>query len=746
MQLELKEKNDEVIKLQLEAKKKDDRMLEMHKETLNLQQQALDRLAILQQKAEAILIQSFELHEYPIPRLFIILPIDRTKWDPMNILRKKFRLHFLCECGDHTVETGKSSQNQIHFAKHEGYIVRNSTEFFQKYGKYMAILLQCLSVGMPLAASLGSVPDLKAGIDYSLDYMRTLSVEYPALKSINTIEDYEALEGADLRGLSKFLQINDEDGKLGNLYRITTEAGHVKWVCIGHFSSTYKEKEQKAFEDVVEMNGGEYDSQLGKVVIELRSRAAARGFFDAMTKAKRVYELDITFNRGWDWTKADLETLENALRASSISMLRLDLGSTQEDNTRKLRSTTARYEKLVRIIELNTMKVVRIVLSPDFTKLSSLSNQKLRHHHELTFEMRPRDIRPGDFRVLVNSLGTNMTLASLDLKSNSIEDKGALALSEALKVNRYLATLDLRDNPIEKEGVLALLGALRTSPTLTTLGLQSTLIEEELSEVLKGNATSATLSYSSIGNEIILVLAETLKTNATLTSLILQNNSIGNEAALALSEALKTNMTLANLNLERNSIWKEGALALSEALKTNMTLANLDLGYNTIGKEGALALSEALKTNTSLTNLNLNWDSIEKEGALALSEALKTNTTLTNLDLGYNTIGNEGALALSEALKTNTSLANLNLTSTSIGNEGALALSEALKTNMTLITLDLSYNSIGKEGALALSEALKTNTTLITLDLRYNSFGKEEKLALSKLLRRKEQDRIPILE
>ncbi|KAF9895556.1 hypothetical protein BX616_009408, partial [Lobosporangium transversale] len=102
LQSEVKEMNAKVHKLQLEVKEENDKVLEMEKENHSLLQQALNRLAILQQKAEAILVQTFELHEYPIPRLFIILPEDRTEWDPMNILRKKFRLHFLCECGDHT--------------------------------------------------------------------------------------------------------------------------------------------------------------------------------------------------------------------------------------------------------------------------------------------------------------------------------------------------------------------------------------------------------------------------------------------------------------------------------------------------------------------------------------------------------------------------------------------------------------------------------------------------------------------
>ncbi|KAF9082364.1 hypothetical protein BGX27_004560, partial [Mortierella sp. AM989] len=120
---------------------------DMQKEAISLQHQALDRLAILQKHAKAILVQNFELHEYPIPRLFIILPVDRTKWNPRNVLENKFRLHFLCECGDHTMKTSKSNQHHIHIAKHEGYEIRNSTDFFSKYGKYILILMQCLKMG-----------------------------------------------------------------------------------------------------------------------------------------------------------------------------------------------------------------------------------------------------------------------------------------------------------------------------------------------------------------------------------------------------------------------------------------------------------------------------------------------------------------------------------------------------------------------------------------------------------------------
>ncbi|KAF8985335.1 hypothetical protein BGZ46_004900, partial [Entomortierella lignicola] len=680
---EMKNMQSQIKNLLLEAKEKDDKMalmnsqtIDMQKRTPDLQNQALDRLAIIQKHAHAILVQNFELHEYPIPRLFIILPVDKSKWDPTRVLENKFRLHFLCECGDHTMETSKSMENQIHIAKHEGYEIKNGTEFYKKYGKYMLILMRALRLGLrSVDIPLAHIPLpklLDAGIDYSIEYMEALSNNNPVLNNINTIDDYEELGGVDLRQLDTFLRISDQDRKLGNLYRITTETGHVKWVCIEHYRLTYKENEQKAFAETVAVNGGSYGWELGRVSIVLGSRIRAQEFFDALAKARYVYDLDITLVK--ECTTSDLSAFEKSLRMSSVSILRLDLQGIQASFTEKLLSTSTHYKAIARITEHPNMREIYIALSKDFIKISSLQTKNTSHLHKISIEMNSPWIRASDSRILVNSLKTNTILTKLDLYGSSIRNGDAVALSKALKANTTLTILNLGGNSIKKKGALALSEALKTNATLTTLNLSS----------------------NSIGKEGALALSEALKTNTTLTTLDLSSNSIGKEGALALSEALKTNTTLTTLTLSSNSIGNEGTLVLLEVLKTNTTLTTLTLSSNLIGKEGALALSEVLKTNTTLTTLNLSSNSTSQEGALALSEALKANTTLTTLDLSSNSIGKAGALALSEALKTNTTLITLNLYYDSIGNEGVLALLEALKTNAILTTLNLSYNLIGK--------------------------------------------------
>ncbi|KAF9432437.1 hypothetical protein BGZ76_010812 [Entomortierella beljakovae] len=714
-------------------------------------QETNNRLTLVQSKVEAMLTQNYELLEYTNPRLFIVLPETATSWDPATMFQTKFRLHFICECGEHTKTSGGKIPH-LHLSNHEGYVVNKPTQFFKKYGSYLMTMLEMIKLGtgaaahvVPTKATFDTVPsEIIEGVDYSLKYLeegRSLlqtSGSTDGEGDVNALlAGIEGLEGMELQQLGSYLESNNSENLLGNLYRMITKNGLVKWVCCNHYRVGYQEIHTQKLHDVVNLARGVFDEQLGSIKVNLVSSYRAAEFYDAINKAKAgVYDLDITLD--WDCTKADLGAFEKALKMSSVSFLRLDIQRFQSSIVSDFLSTSTRYEILARIIEHVNMKTIHVVLSKDFMKLSNLIPKRVSHLHKLSLELIPGRIEASDFQILVNSLKTNTTLTHLDLRHNKIGNEGALALLEALKTNTTLTTLNLSDNSIGEGGALALSIALMINTTLTTLDLRN----------------------NTIGNEGALALSDALKANTTLTNLNLSSNLIGNKGAQALSEALQINTTLTTLDLERNEIrfigilvmlklrttkttvdfssnliGKEGALALSEVLKTNTTFTTLILRFSSIGKEGALVMSAALKTNTTLTTLDLSDNLIGDEGVLALSELLKTNTTLTTLDLYSNSIKKEGALALSDALKINNTLTTLTLSNNWIGDEGALALSEALKTNTTLTSLEMYSNQIGKEGALALSEALKINTTLTALNIEYNRIGMEGALALSEVWR-----------
>ncbi|KAF9348282.1 hypothetical protein BGX26_000284 [Mortierella sp. AD094] len=101
---------------------------------LQMQQKTLDQLASIHGRVQAVLKQNYELHEYPIPRLFIVLPRAKQFTDKVKMpFSNRFRLFFLCECGKHSeIPGGNDNKNKIHLAKHEGYDLEQPSKFFEK--------------------------------------------------------------------------------------------------------------------------------------------------------------------------------------------------------------------------------------------------------------------------------------------------------------------------------------------------------------------------------------------------------------------------------------------------------------------------------------------------------------------------------------------------------------------------------------------------------------------------------------
>ncbi|KAF9158010.1 hypothetical protein BGX20_003619, partial [Mortierella sp. AD010] len=324
---------------------------EIHKDVkknLELSKQMNDRLVLIQSRTEAILTQQLELAEYPIPRLFIVLPEEPTQYDPGNWFRTKFRLHFICECGEHTKTAGSKIPNHIHLARHEGYLIREPTSFFKKYGPFLLLMLELIKFGtniaghvVPTLASLKVIElvdsvqqtaeSVTAMIDYSLECISKQLKDVQELPSgyfmdsntrgamtpqelINYLSDAEGLEGVELRQLGSFLKTSQDGNLLGNLYRMTTSSGHVKWVCRDHYRASYQEKQTEKLRDVVKLAQGEFDEQMGKITITLTSTIAAAEFYSAFSKAKGVLELALSFS--WECTTDDLERLEVALKNS----------------------------------------------------------------------------------------------------------------------------------------------------------------------------------------------------------------------------------------------------------------------------------------------------------------------------------------------------------------------------------------------------------------------------------------------
>lgn len=215
-----------------------------------------------------------------------------------------------------------------------------------------------------------------------------------------------------------------------------------------------------------------------------------------------------------------------------------------------------------------------------------------------------------------------------------------------------------------------------------------------LSEALKtidDGATSLKIFGKTLCHKELVVLANALKTNRTLTTLVIQYNILGTLGGEVLAKALEVNTTITYLSLYGNHLGSKGGVALVKSLENNKTLTSLDIGANELDHNVCLSLSKVLKKNTTLTSLNLPHNYLRDGRALVLSK----NTTLTHLNLENNCIRCKGVVALAEALATNTSLTSLGLSDNAFYEEGYVALAKALETNTTLTSLTMWCNFLG---------------------------------------------------
>ncbi|KAF9142853.1 hypothetical protein BGX30_002043 [Mortierella sp. GBA39] len=335
-------------------------MFEMQQSMVQMQRQALDRLAVIQNRVQAILVQNYELHEYPIPRLFIVLPKDPARWDPIRLVQNKFRLFFLCECGEHTRlcrnnsnmnPSGNMQQHHIHLAKHEGYDIETPTEFFRRYGPYILDMLNMIKYGamvagltvpalvpLKMTATVDQLKDslnhfsynIEPSVNQAINYLQSLpTAQNPRKgglaqdtdKSRAYVDGLEALEGADLRRLGTFLKDRDSFQVLGNLYRTVTSEGHVKWVCLDHYRSSYNTAAMKELIDLVQVNGGSFEEHIGRVEISLSSSTIAGQFYRTMERGRFIHELKVALT--WETTVNDLKALRDTVHRSNLHYLDL---------------------------------------------------------------------------------------------------------------------------------------------------------------------------------------------------------------------------------------------------------------------------------------------------------------------------------------------------------------------------------------------------------------------------------------
>lgn len=503
----------QVHKMTGEADRMIRQILELQEEQAVTSQRMMRKLTKIMNKASAILIQTYELHEFPIPRLFIVLPkgdITTTREKIGAVFVDRFRLYFLCECGEHTrgVDgTPSALSHHIHLARHEGYDLDRPNEFFRKYGSYVLTLLQMFKYGIAIPGMVAIGLDaLKVveGLDYVVDglkiakqdfiptvdsaieYLQDLTKAQEQLSHVvgnadstttqvnsTSIGKLEGLEGADLRNLASFLRGSDDGMVLGNLYRTVTPKGHVKWVCLDHHRESYGSAAVEAFEKFVQGNGGTYGQHTGRVTMHLASPTLARQFYSMMVSTRLVHELELTLD--WNAGFEDLRDVKQAVMQSNISRLVLDLCN----NTSPKRDALTRNHRSEPIINIMAHPKIHTLTLKNITSFLSPTKDTFK---TTTFHLRDFDLDElvhfGDnFGRLENLVRGSPALERLAIVVSDIV--AAFELLRPLTVeHKTLSTLEIR----LKDGTAALVQFEKGSEKISGVGLK---VVENLSWRLK---------------------------------------------------------------------------------------------------------------------------------------------------------------------------------------------------------------------------------------------------------------------
>ncbi|KAF9111677.1 hypothetical protein BGX27_004583, partial [Mortierella sp. AM989] len=541
------------------------------RESLQMSTKIMNRAMLIQNKVQAVLTQNHELHENPTPRLFIVLPVlilDQaipTKPTATGDQRK-FRLHFLCECGQYTRPLPTSGLNHIHFVDHDGYEIIRPAEFFEKYGAFIRSLshlirkgVHCGSVTIP---PLLGLPEQQYQYSHAyplgqetlknqiLDTRLTESIEYldsletPDLDSSQDLAEY--FDGTDIRQLQAYIKIPPQDVPcLANFYRIVTNRGYVKWICEDHYRSTIHYQNELMFQKDITALGGDYDLRRGMAKVQLGTAQDANQFYKTVAKPYNLHELNVELK--WQFNEGELSKFVQAINDSKVRVLTLD-GCRQKADSSMSSIKIMNFGKKYDIIFGSKIGSLKLINIPSMMLKISTKPQ----HQPLT--------------------------QAYGIKALHLENVGMLDSAGSEKAGHSLGNLNLNNGPP------------RTPP--------------------------------------LTFLANLLTNFHSLSEISVPGMNIRDDGISLLTEQTPLQKTLRRINFYNNAISPTGGRLLARFISREKSITHLDLGMNAIGDEVLVQVIDALGPKLSV--LNLESTGFRESAAKALERLVATYNNVSD--------------------------------------------------------------------------------------------------------------------
>ncbi|ORZ28961.1 hypothetical protein BCR41DRAFT_344348 [Lobosporangium transversale] len=277
----------------------------------------------------------------------------------------------------------------IHLAKHEGYELDRPIEFLENYGHYVLSLLEMLKYGVSiedftvpaLVPSQASISDnakgrrasiesnLGSAVEQAISFLQSWADLHSQSSTNNDGHHNNNFSGSERRleaalypkvrlDVNKLIQLKDylktenEKSILGNLYRVVTDEGYVRWICLDHYRDNFNSTAIKELQVLVAIEGGSFEERYGRIEISLTTPSDASQFYKALERVRSVQELAITLK--WELSFTDAKALRDAITRSSAVIVQLNC--TASNSAGEMLNRNKRAEPFWQIMSLPRLR------------------------------------------------------------------------------------------------------------------------------------------------------------------------------------------------------------------------------------------------------------------------------------------------------------------------------------------------------------------------------------------------------
>ena len=422
---------------------------------------------------------------------------------------------------------------------------------------------------------------------------------------------------------------------------------------------------------------------------------------------------------------ANLEGIIKIL-SHTTKLIELDMSNNMISNDTICFSSKSQYP-FVNLIKLNMFGIYHEMTDENAAELAHMFSQNTELKE---VNLGGNNLNSEALRNILGKLNAS-TLIKLYISYNNITDEVADDIANFLSKCLTLQTIDLSHNNLQDAGAIKICAA--TISSLITFGISYNNITiksaDDMASFFSRNAQMETFDLSSnglleLGIRNIFKDMEIVQSTRNLSVLNISNTPVINEAVDELTNVLQDNPRLKELDLSSNILLPSNAIKIYGAMRNISNLTVLNVSDNIITHEVTEKLAAVLVHNTSLEELDLSYNNLLTLDALKIFEGIKYISSLKILKISHNEISDGAADELAAVLSHNNNLQRFDISFNYLSSEGCTKILNGLKNTLHLKRININSNQITCEAADSIATFLSYNPKLEELLLNHNNFGK----------------------